>query len=69
MKKLTEAKIDKLIQEYTVDINNGTSPSIIKKSLLSKLRENIEKKSILGLDIYRYSQYKTLEQSSYSSSF
>lgn len=33
-----------------------------KKSILKKLNLSIEQKAVLGIDIYRYSQYNTVEQ-------
>ncbi|MEM5567150.1 hypothetical protein WNY78_18680 [Psychroserpens sp. AS72] len=62
MKRLSKSKINKLVEEFTEKTNNGIGKSEIKNSLLEKLNENIEKKAILGIDIYRYSQYKTFEQ-------
>lgn len=63
MKRLSKAKIERLVEKFVNSENEGIAIEEIKKSLTIDLGENIEKKAILGIDIYRYSQYKTLEQS------
>lgn len=62
MKKLTETKIKGLIKDFKTETKNGLSEIEAKNSILKKLNLSIEKKAVLGIDIYRYSQYNTVEQ-------
>lgn len=58
MKELTIKRIEDLLKK-----NNAIdSNQINKENILKEIHPLIEKKAVLGFDIYRYSQYPELEQ-------
>lgn len=58
MKELSQARIKEILEKH-----NARDPERIEKEkILEDLQEYVNKKAVLGFDIYRYSQYPPLEQ-------
>jgi len=63
MKVLTLAAIKNILKEFEERSKNGESKDAITIHLKNNVQNYFEDKAILGFDIFRYSQYLTVEQS------
>jgi len=63
MKAVKEKEIRNIIKDYNIQLEKERPIDEIESTLTKEIKKFVEKKAILGIDLYRYSQYKLLQQS------
>lgn len=63
MKSIEDKELLEYITKYNGQLNEGVDRKEVLNSLTNSLQKSVQKKAILGFDIYRYSQYELLQQS------
>ena len=62
MEELSIKKMNEIVDRYIEGINEGQTHTVIKEKLQNELDKYYSQKAVLGIDIYRYSQFQKLEQ-------